>query len=136
MLSKHTDEMLLAKQIEVVADGVCDAFVLLFFEKARGEDKKSAEWAARQQRKIDGGFRALANWYGEDESKEFLVGGQFGLADIAAGSLMGWLKSKFPDLEWRRQYPKLEKYLDRLEERKSFKESRPGDMDLELEKIV
>ena len=136
LVSKDVDEALLAKQIEVITDGVSDAFVLLFFENARGEGKKSEEWAARQQRKIDGGFKALADMYGDDESKEFLVGGKFGLADVAAGSLMGWLRYHDPNLEWRKKYPKLEKYLERLEERESFKGSKPGPMPLELNKIV
>ena len=98
MVSKdNLDEALLAKRIEVVADGVADAFILLFFENARAEGKRSEEWAARQQRKVDGGLKALAEWYGEDESKEFLVDGRFGLADVAVGRF----KSKFPDLDWR-----------------------------------
>ncbi|CAF9924112.1 MAG: hypothetical protein HETSPECPRED_005492, partial [Heterodermia speciosa] len=56
-----------------VSDGVCDATVLLFFEKQRGADKRSEEWIARQKRKIDGGLKALAEWLGDDENKEFLL---------------------------------------------------------------
>ena len=50
LLSKDTDEALLAKQIEVVADGVGDAFILLFFENARGEEK-----GARSGRRANSG---------------------------------------------------------------------------------
>jgi glutathione S-transferase len=45
--------------VEVVADGMCDALVLLFFEKQRAEAAQSAECKARQVRKIDGGFNVL-----------------------------------------------------------------------------
>jgi glutathione S-transferase len=37
MLSQDIHERLFAKKVEVVADGVCDAPVLLFFEKRRAE---------------------------------------------------------------------------------------------------
>lgn len=40
---KSIDERLLAKQIAVVADGMCDALVLRFFERARSEGSRSAE---------------------------------------------------------------------------------------------
>jgi glutathione S-transferase len=53
MLSQDIDERLFIKKVEIVADGVCDALILLFFEKKRAECK------ARQVRKIDGGFNVL-----------------------------------------------------------------------------
>ena len=62
-----------------------DALVLLFFERQREEGKRSKEWMERQARKEG----VLSQWAGE---KEFLVGGKFGLADVAAGSLLGYLK--------------------------------------------
>nr|OQO21498.1 hypothetical protein B0A51_11289 [Rachicladosporium sp. CCFEE 5018] len=45
LLPKDVDERLLAKQIEVVADGVCDALVLAFFEMKR--EKESQPWKDR-----------------------------------------------------------------------------------------
>lgn len=41
------DDRLLVKQIEVVADGICDALVLAFFEKQRDEGKQSKPWLDR-----------------------------------------------------------------------------------------
>lgn len=60
MLSQDIDRRLFARKVEVVADGMCDALVLLFFEKQRAQGAQSEEWKARQMRKVDGGFRALA----------------------------------------------------------------------------
>lgn len=48
------DGALFAKQVEVVADGICDALVLSFFEAQREHDKRSELWMARQRREIDG----------------------------------------------------------------------------------
>ena len=48
------DAALFAKQVDVVADGICDALVLSFFEAQREHDKRSELWMARQKRKIDG----------------------------------------------------------------------------------
>lgn len=41
LLSKDVDEMLLAKQIEVVVEDICDATRDLFFEEARGGEAES-----------------------------------------------------------------------------------------------
>lgn len=116
----NKDLELLAKQIQVVSDGICDACVLLFFEKQRKEP--SPEWQARQKRKIDGGLRALSQWVG---NKEFMVDNKFGLADIAAGTVLGYLKVRYPDKSWQEAYPNLKRYSDDLETRPSFKDTKP-----------
>ena len=71
------------------------------------------------------------------------MGGKFGLAEVAAGSLLGYLKVRcqalpilllrndadvewqvpFADHGWQEKYPNLKMYSDRLEERGSFKET-------------
>lgn len=119
----QVDARLFAKQVEVVADGICDAQVLIFFEKQRGDGRISEEWMSRQQRKIDGGLKALANWLNED--KQYLVEESFGLADIAAGSVLGYLKVRVPDHPWREIHPHLARYSDDLEKRQSFKHTLP-----------
>ncbi len=73
-------------------------------------------------RKVDGGMRALAGWAG---TREFVVGDQFGLADIATGTLCRYLDVRFPDYPWRRTYPDLSAYSDRMEQRPSFASSVP-----------
>jgi glutathione S-transferase len=47
MLSPDIDEKLFAKKVEAVVGGMCDAPVLLFFEKQRPEGAQSQEWKAR-----------------------------------------------------------------------------------------
>ena len=116
------DGALFAKQVEVVADGICDALVLLFLEMQREHVKRSEEWMARQRRKVDGGLKALAEWIGDGE---FFVNGTFGLADIAAGAVLGYLRVRFPEHPWREIYPCLAKYSKDLEGRQSFKVTMP-----------
>lgn len=120
MLSEDIDERLFAKKVEVVADGMCDALVLCFFENQRAQP--SEEWKSRQMKKIDGGFKALAEWVGD---KDFIVGGKFGLADVAAGSVCGYCDVRFAEYPWRNTFPNLAKYVDKLAARKSFKDTMP-----------
>jgi glutathione S-transferase len=120
MVSQDIDERLFAKKVEVVTDGMCDALVLLFFEQQRGSQSK--EWRARQMRKVDGGFRTLAEWVGD---KTFLVAGTFGLADVAVGSVCGYVDVRLSEYPWRSEYPNLAKYFDQLQERQSFKNTAP-----------
>jgi len=117
------DARLFARKVEVVADGICDALVLLFFERQRAESCQSKEWQARQNRKVDGGLRTLAEW---QKGNDYIVGEQFGLADIAAGAVLGYLTVRWPDHPWRRQHTELAAYSDVLEDRPSFKNSRPS----------
>ena len=122
MLPEDVDARLFARQVEVVADGVCDAVVALFWERHRDPDKQSAEWKARQLRKVDGGMRALAGWVGE---REFVVGGRFGLADVATGTVCRYLDVRFAEHPWRQAHPALAAYSGRMERRPSFAGSVP-----------
>lgn len=47
LLPTGIEEMLFARKVEVVADGVCDALVLAFFENMRETEKQSEPWKAR-----------------------------------------------------------------------------------------
>jgi glutathione S-transferase len=116
------DARLAARQVEVVADGVCDALVLLFWERHRPAAHQSPEWISRQMRKVDGGVRALADWVGD---RAFIVGDRFGLADIAAGMVCGYLGVRFPEHPWRSRHPGLATFSDRMERRPSFQASVP-----------
>ena len=95
MLPSDPDQRLAAKQIEVVRDGMCDALVLRFFETQQVSEKQSPEWMVRQERKAHSGvtwINSKVQRSGADDSRTFLVGQTFGLADIAAGSVLGYSK--------------------------------------------
>ncbi|MDB5411748.1 MAG: Glutathione S-transferase domain protein [Rubritepida sp.] len=129
LLPDMPEEVLAARQVEVIADGICDAVVLLFFERQRAAP--SEEWMARQRRKVEGGVRALAERAGEG----FLVGGRFGLADIAAGTALRYLAVRFAEFDWAGMYPALAATSARLEARASFAATVPVPQSI-TEKVV
>lgn len=122
LVPKEADDILAVKRFEVLADGIVDACVLIFFERSRGPDRSSPEWTARQQRKADGGLRELSNLLGKHQ---FCLGDFFTMADIAVGSALGWLKVRMPDLPWQERHPNLAALSGRLEQRPSFRDTVP-----------
>ncbi len=122
LVPKEVDGILAVKRFEVIADGACDALVLMLFEKARDEDKRSAPWLARQQRKVDGALRELARVLGD---KAFCHGHTFSMADVATGTLLGYLAVRWPQMNWRQTHPNLAAYSQRMEQRPSFAGTRP-----------
>lgn len=129
LLPDDPQDVLRARQIEVISDGICDAVVLLFFERMR--DAPSEEWMARQRRKVEGGVRALA----ERATDGFLVGGRFGLADIAAGTVLRYLSVRFAEFDWAAMYPALAAMSARLEARPSFAATVPVPQKI-VERVV
>jgi glutathione S-transferase len=119
---QDVDGILRIKRFEILADGVADALVLIFWERARDPAQRSPEWAERQQRKVDGGIREIARLLGDGE---YCMGSRFTIADIAVGSLLGWMQLRFPEQAWREVYPKLTALASRLEQRASFRDSVP-----------
>lgn len=119
---KDDDGILEHKRVEVIGDGICDAFILVFFEQMRPLEHRSAAWIARQMRKVDGGIAELARTVG---TRAFAVGERLGLADIAAGSALGYMDVRFPDLDWRARHPDLVAYTAELFARPSFQATMP-----------
>ena len=87
LLPPDPEGVLAARQVEVIADGICDATVLLFWERHREPAQQSGPWIARQRRKVEGGLRALEALAAE-RGDGWLVGDAFGLAEIAAGTVL------------------------------------------------
>lgn len=100
------------KQVEAIADGICDAVVLIVTERARPPQKQSADWIARQAAKIPAALGSL--------EAEMQACGAFGLAHIAAGCALGYLDLRYPELDWRASHPALKALAARLGERASF----------------
>ncbi|KAG9947716.1 glutathione S-transferase domain-containing protein, partial [Aureobasidium melanogenum] len=130
----QVDARLFAKRIEVVVDGVCDALVLAFFERMRESEKQSQPWIDRQMRKVEGGLKALGEW-AEQKQGDFLVGDKLGLADIAVGSLCGYLECRWPSHDWADTYPALKRHCQMLEELPSFQDTRPSPQTMK-DKVV
>jgi glutathione S-transferase len=114
------DDLLAMKRYEVIADGACDALVLLFIERSRTHP--SAEWTARQKRKADGALRELSRTIA---GRSFCVADRLTYADLAVVSLLGWMRVRMPDYGWESLYPDLVAYTDRLEARPSFQSTVP-----------
>jgi glutathione S-transferase len=111
------------RQIEAVADGVCDAVVLVVLERARPAAQQSAEWIARQRRKVEQGVAELERLLGDRET--FTPFG-FGLAEIATGCALGYLDVRLPDYDWRAAAPRLAPWFAELDARPSFAATRPS----------
>jgi glutathione S-transferase len=108
---------------EALADGVLDAAILVRLERTQRPDaKQSEEWIARQMEKVHGGLKAMSAGLKETA---FCSGNHYTLADVSVGCALGWLAFRFPEIDWRGDYPNLAKLFDKLSERGSFKDTVP-----------
>ena len=110
------------KQLEATADGVCDAVVLIVLERSRAPALRSADWIARQLRKVESGTKAIADELG---ARQWFVGSQLGVADIAVGCMLGYLDCRLAEFEWRSAYPNLVAFAESLLARPSFASTVP-----------
>ena len=123
LLPRDPDGILAHKRLEVLADGLCDALVLIFIERTRAEAMRSPDWIARQRRKIDGALTEIARRVRPDAP--YACGERFGLGDIAVGAALGYLSLRFPEIGWRALHPHLGALFDRLSARPSFEATLP-----------
>lgn len=112
------------KRWEALADGICDAAANAFLEAKRPTAQQSSEWIARQRDKIHRGLAFMADALGD---KPFCMGTHISMADIAAGTALGYLSFRFADIDWQDQHPNLAKLYSKLMQRPSFADTVPKD---------
>jgi len=111
-----------ALEAEALADGIADAAILLVLEEHRRPGMQSAEWQARQRRKLARGTAELARLLGD---RPHFVGDGLSIADIAAASTLAYLDLRQPEFHWRPAHPNLAAFSERMEARESFSRTRP-----------
>lgn len=109
---------------EALGDGLLDAATTVVHESRRPKKEQSATWITRQREKIT---RTLAFMSGELGEQPLCMGTHFSLADIAVGTALGYLLFRFPDLDWKNDYPNLARLYDKMMQRPSFADTAPRD---------
>lgn len=110
---------------EALADGLLDASILARLENTyagRGESQRSEAWVQRQMAKVHAAVKAMSQGLGD---RPWCSGNHFTLADIAVGCALGYLDFRFPQIDWRGDYPNLGKLADKLFVRQSFVDTLP-----------
>ena len=115
-------ERIEVKRWEAVADGICDAIVLVVLEKKRAAKQQSKEVISRQLEKVERSLEFMAEELGE---KTWCMGTHFSLADIAAGCALGYIDLRLPESDWRVRYPNLARLEDKLQQRPAFADTAP-----------
>ena len=114
------------KTWEALADGLCDAAILVRLEKTwagRKAKERSEAWTERQMAKVFGSLNAMSQGLGE---RAYCAGTHFSLADVAVGCALGYLDFRFPEIAWRDSYPNLAKLSEKLATRASFADTKPA----------
>ncbi len=107
---------------EALADGIMDAAVLVRLEARRPTEQQSDSWVSLQMQKVHSGLKMMSTQLGD---REFCHGNSLTLADIAVECALGWLLVKFPDIEWQKDYPNLNRFYQAMASRPSFQATRP-----------
>ncbi len=113
------------KTWEALADGLLDAAILARLEATwagRSDGERCQAWIERQMAKIHASLKSMSQGLGD---KPYCSGIHLSLSDIAVGCALGYLDFRFPQIDWRSEYPNLHKLQDKLTLRQSFIDSRP-----------
>ncbi len=110
------------KQIEAVADGICDAIVLAVIEQRRAPEKRSADWVDRQHKKVVAGAEELSHMLGK---REWFTDAGMALGEIATVCALEYIDFRYPQFDWRKTAPSLIPLHERLSQRPSFATTKP-----------
>jgi len=110
---------------EALGDGLLDACVAARLEQTwpgRAPHERSQAWVARQMSRVQSSLKAMARGLGE---RPWCFGNSFTLADVATGCALGYLDFRFAAIDWRNEYPNLQRLQEKLALRPSFIDSAP-----------
>jgi len=110
---------------EALGDGLLDAAILARLEQTwpgRTAGERSQAWIDRQMSRVHASVKAMSQGLGE---KPWCNGNAFTLADVAVGCALGYLDFRFPQIDWRGDYPNLERLHAKVAGRQSYIDSAP-----------
>lgn len=110
---------------EALADGLLDASIAARMEQTwagRTEAQRCQVFIDRQMDKVTAALRAMSQGLGE---RTWCTGTHYTLADISVGCALGYLDFRYPQIDWRGDYPNLAKLAEKLAQRQGFIDTRP-----------
>jgi len=106
-------------RLQALADGILEAAVLLRYENAvRPPQYQWSEWIGGQFGKVRGGLDALERECGGWRER-------FGIGEITAACVCGYLDFRFPDEQWRDARPGLARWFETVSRRASVVATEP-----------
>lgn len=112
------------KRWEALGDGIAEATVTISHDHGPMSDATKREaWLQRQRGKVERGLAAIDAAL---RGREWLHGNTFSLADVCAGYPLFYLDRELPSYDWRRDFPGLANYAERLAARPSFRNTVPA----------
>ena len=122
LIPSQSGQRIAHKQIEAIADGICDSVVLIALEGARPIEKRSNAWLERQRSKIIAGVGELER---QLAGREWFTEFGFGLAEVATVCALDYLDFRYPQFDWRVDSPGLQGLHERLSQRTSLASTKP-----------
>ena len=123
LIPEENRERVAVRRWEALADGSLDAGLLIRYESLRPKKEQSAAWTDKQASKLKRGLAVIAAELGD---KPWCHGDRYTLADIAVGCCLGWVDFRKPgNVDWRTEYPNLDRFYGKLMERPAFADTAP-----------
>ena len=110
---------------EALADGLLDASIAARMEQTwagRTDAQRSPAFIDRQMDKVTAALRAMGQGLGE---RAWCTGTHYTLADISVGCALGYLDFRYPQIDWRGDYPNLARLAEKLAQRQGFIDTQP-----------
>ncbi len=110
---------------EALADGLLDASIAARMEQTwagRADAQRSQAFVDRQMGKVTAALRAMGQGLGE---RAWCTGTHYTLADISVGCALGYLDFRYPQIDWRGDYPNLARLAEKLAQRQGFIDTQP-----------
>jgi len=117
-LPRKSKEYWRQKTLHALGDGIIDAVLAFRMERIRPQEQWWDFWAMRQENAT---VRALQHL--ETITDELGDPWEFGNLGIACG--LGYVDFRAADMQWRDHMPKLAKWFEAFENRKSFQDTAP-----------
>lgn len=109
-----------ALRLQSLCDGILDAAVLCRYETfVRPEEYRWDDWVSGQFMKIRNGLDALA-------AETPAWGERFGIGQIGAACVLGYLDFRFADENWRKPRPQLAAWYESVRQRPSLVATQPA----------